>query len=242
MAHDEDDTAAAPVRHGARAQKAMTKIMDAAERLFARYGIEGVALRQILIEAKQKNKYAVSLYFGSKEDLVVAVLERRVAEMNIRRDALVAKARAAGQENDIRALLEIMHRPAAEVADATGDYSYPRFLLQLQLHKELNAPWLSIPGELSAPTLDVVRKLRKFAPKMPGELAQARIGSISGMWLTSVTARGFQISKGVPVPPFDVFMDDLVGMMAAALQAPAMVTKKNAARVKGAPSAGKQRA
>lgn len=48
-------------------------ILDAAERLMGRYGIEGVSLRQITIAAKMGNNSAIAYHFGDRYGLLLAV-------------------------------------------------------------------------------------------------------------------------------------------------------------------------
>ena len=58
-----------------------TKILDAAEQVFADKGINGASLREIMIVA-EVNIAAVNYYFGSKADLLKAVVSRRSALIN----------------------------------------------------------------------------------------------------------------------------------------------------------------
>ena len=59
-------------------QETKTRILDAAERLFAQDGIKATSLRAIT-EAAAANLAAVNYHFGSKEALVHAVYGRRSA-------------------------------------------------------------------------------------------------------------------------------------------------------------------
>ena len=195
----------------------MNKIMDAAEKLFALYGIEGVALRQILIEAKQRNKYAISLYFGSKEQLVFAIIGRRIETMNIRRRTLVAEAEARGDVGDIRTTLEIIFRPLAEFSDTTGQYTFARFLQQAMLYHSLSARWPQVDyqGEHS----DANLRLRRLAGGMSEDQFDGLLAVISGLFLSAINARGLRIMEGRMVVPFDVFFSSLLDMAAAAFGA-----------------------
>ena len=58
-----------------------TKILDAAEQVFADKGVNGASLREIMIVA-EVNIAAVNYYFGSKADLLKAVVSRRSALIN----------------------------------------------------------------------------------------------------------------------------------------------------------------
>ena len=70
------------------------RILDAAERLFARDGFEATSLRAITAEA-QVNLAAVNYHFQSKEALVQAVIGRRMGPVNAQRLALLDAYEAA---------------------------------------------------------------------------------------------------------------------------------------------------
>lgn len=73
-----------------------TAVLDAAERLFAEKGVEGVSIRDITAAAGA-NLAAVNYHFGSKERLVMEVFARRLEPMNRARLArLDALETAAG--------------------------------------------------------------------------------------------------------------------------------------------------
>lgn len=74
-----------------------TRILDAAEHLFANKGYHCTSLRMITTAAKA-NLAAVNYHFGNKEGLIEAVIERRLLPLNnIRRkrlEAVLAEARS----------------------------------------------------------------------------------------------------------------------------------------------------
>ena len=63
-----------------------TRILETAESLFARHGYAATSLRDIT-EAAGANVAAVNYHFGSKEALLVAVLDRTVGPIGPRRIA-----------------------------------------------------------------------------------------------------------------------------------------------------------
>ena len=71
------------------------QILDAAESLFAEHGIEAVPLRRIIAEA-EVNSAAIHYHFGSKEELVRAVLRRRFDPINRERIVLLNQAELSG--------------------------------------------------------------------------------------------------------------------------------------------------
>src|SRR5438552_17150621 len=92
-----------------------TRVLDVAEELFGEEGIERVSVRDITDKAKV-NVAAINYHFGSKEDLIVAVFERRVIPVNdARLAALDAIEQTAGKRSPkVEAILEAFIRPALE--------------------------------------------------------------------------------------------------------------------------------
>ena len=105
-----------------------SRILDVAEDLFAERGLDRVSIRDITREAKV-NLAAINYHFGSKDDLIVAVFERRVVPVNdARLAALDALEKAAGKRSaKLEDILEAFIRPAiptsAEDADRGSAFS-----------------------------------------------------------------------------------------------------------------------
>lgn len=66
------------------------KILDAAEKLFARHGFESTSVRSIIASAGV-NLAAIHYHFKSKEGLISAVIQRRFAPVNDERLRLLAE-------------------------------------------------------------------------------------------------------------------------------------------------------
>src|SRR5258708_24271131 len=73
-----------------------TRIIDAAERLFIRDGIDATSLRAVTREAGV-NVAAIHYYFGSRDELLRAVLDRIVTPVNERRLVLLDQGLAANR-------------------------------------------------------------------------------------------------------------------------------------------------
>jgi AcrR family transcriptional regulator len=84
--HRTDDPAAPGTRES---------LLDAAEELFAERGIPAASLRAIT-ERATANLAAVHYHFGSKQGLVRAVFDRRLAPLNRERLALLERCEAEG--------------------------------------------------------------------------------------------------------------------------------------------------
>jgi AcrR family transcriptional regulator len=82
-----DGAAAAPIKVAAGTSD---ELLQTAERLFARHGVENVALTQIVAQAGQKNRSALHYHFGDRAGVLAAVLNRRLAAINARREAMMA--------------------------------------------------------------------------------------------------------------------------------------------------------
>jgi len=93
-----------------------TRILDAAERLFARDGFEATSLRAITAEARA-NLAAVNYHFQSKDALVQAVIGRRMGPVNERRLALLEtyEAEAGGKPVPLEKTLDAFLRPVLEI-------------------------------------------------------------------------------------------------------------------------------
>ena len=102
--------------------KADTKdqILDAAEDLFAEQGFAATSMRQLTARASV-NLAAVNYHFGSKEDLAVAVLRRRIEPINEERSRrLDALQRPATVADIVRAFLEPALRRQVGNFDCAG--------------------------------------------------------------------------------------------------------------------------
>ena len=88
--------------------KTQKKILDAAERLFAREGFHSTSLRMLTSEAGV-NLAAVNYHFGSKEELIKAVIERRLLPLNrLRMEKLQAVKELAEQEGRLPGIKEVL--------------------------------------------------------------------------------------------------------------------------------------
>jgi AcrR family transcriptional regulator len=92
-------------------------ILDSAEKLFARNGFYATSLRMLTKEAGV-NLAAVNYHFGSKEELIKAVIERRILPLNKIRIERMQKikdnAGAVGYPPDIREFLLAFFEPTFE--------------------------------------------------------------------------------------------------------------------------------
>lgn len=93
-------------------EPAKIRILDSAERLFARNGFEATSLRAIIVEARV-NLASVHYYYRSKEGLIRAVIERRFAPINQERLRLLEECQqtAGDRTPSVEQILEAFLLP-----------------------------------------------------------------------------------------------------------------------------------
>jgi len=94
------------------------RLLDAAERLFSDKGFEAVSHREIA-SAAAVNLAAINYHFGSKDQLIRAVIKRSVDPLNARRLAALARAerRAGSTPVPTDKILEAFLGPAVEISN-----------------------------------------------------------------------------------------------------------------------------
>jgi AcrR family transcriptional regulator len=130
-----------PVRRPARRRRPETRdneaghdtrerLLNAGEYLFAERGLDAVSVRDIT-EAAGANTAAIHYHFGSKHDLIDAILRRRADEHGSRRQDLL-HALQDNEEIELRDVVEALVRPTAELAQhLDGGRHYVAFLAAL---------------------------------------------------------------------------------------------------------------
>lgn len=114
------------------------RLLDAAEHLFSDEGY-GASLRSIT-SAAEANLAAVSYHFGSKEDLLLAVVMRRIGGANEWRLQELDRLEARGDVT-LEELVEIFLRPALEVAADTAGGGARFMRLIGRIHGDPDGPW-----------------------------------------------------------------------------------------------------
>jgi len=111
-------------------------LIDVGERLFGRYGFDGISLREIAMAAGQGNTRAVQYHFGDRSGLVAAILKDRYARVETRRAERIA-ALSNAELNDPRELLKVLWLPGMSIKGADGSHTYCHFLMQYMLRRDI---------------------------------------------------------------------------------------------------------
>jgi len=150
-------------------------LLEVAEMLFARNGIDGVSMREINRVAEQQNASAIHYYFGSKEALVTAILDHRMSAVNVQRLAVLAALEAEGAAGDLRRLTEAFILPlAAQLNDGTASNHYIRFLAQFYSSDQFDI-WAIAKHRNDESLSRVVSLLHACLPALPRSLVRDRV-------------------------------------------------------------------
>lgn len=170
-----------------RNDDAKTRLILAAETLFAKGGIEGVSLREIAAAAGQRNHHAVQYHFGIRDTLVQAVFDYRMDQMEAKRGEMLQAAREAGRLDDARTIMDIIFLPQLELIDAHGDHSYANFLCQYLLRNS-DTEFGRFGGHLPPHIGEALALLRTRVHFLPDEVAQRRLITACFMFLNILAA------------------------------------------------------
>lgn len=208
---------------GPRGAETRQRILDAAERLMAERGIEGVSLNEINVAAGQRNTAALHYHFGGREGLVRAILRRHGSWLRARHDELYAEVTSSGRERDVRGLVKVIVTPVAEYI---GKGSSQRAAIRIWT-STLAHPGIAIEDVRTmvdpALTLAARTLVDIMAESMPRDLAVERMVVVSQSAMHVLADRAILEdapgSRRRPLP-LPLVAANLVDMMAAALTAP----------------------
>jgi AcrR family transcriptional regulator len=186
----------------------------AAERLFGRYGVEGVSLRQIAAEAGAANNSAVHYHFGSKESLAQAIFEYRLPQLMQRRRLL-----AVQREPGLRGCMEQYLLPLVELAEL-GDCCYLTFLEQLQGSSFEDHPFSHLPKSFQEPHEAFMQEAMSFLAGVPVALRARRVDQAAAMCVHASADRERAQRLGAVTVPFALHVSELFDAIVGLLLAP----------------------
>jgi AcrR family transcriptional regulator len=112
------------------------RILDLAEDMFAKSGIDKVSLRAVTAAAGV-NVSAIHYHFGSKDELLRAIFVRRLSAAVAERERRLLEFTPSGnKEADVRRLMEAYIEPGAAIDCADNNYRFSRLVGQLSMHDE----------------------------------------------------------------------------------------------------------
>lgn len=153
-------------------QATVTRLLDAAERLFGELGYDGVGMR-LLAEEADVNLGAATYHFGSKEKLYVKTFMRRFRPTNAERVQLLrkAEARAGGNPLPVETIVECMVRPPFE-----SGLKHPAFHRFLARNLLMPPPFIhaAIVQEIEPGMKAFIAALKRSLADIPDDLIHLR--------------------------------------------------------------------
>ncbi|MEM7199095.1 MAG: TetR/AcrR family transcriptional regulator [Planctomycetota bacterium] len=140
-----------------------SRILDAAEALFAEHGFPATSLRAVTAAA-DANLAAVHYHFGSKEALFRAVFERRLAPMNAARMARLDALE--GTHPALEQILEAFLRPALELIQQPDGRRFMRLAARID---EPGEHWKPVITQFDEVRQRFLAALRRALPGLPVE-------------------------------------------------------------------------
>jgi AcrR family transcriptional regulator len=177
-------------------------------------------------EAGQRNASAVHYHFGSREQVLVAIVEPMVTALRERRRELAARA-AATPPDDIRSVAEVIVRPLVEQA-RTGwrERSAMQIGMELGDHPERTTPEMRRLLARSGGT-EALALLAERCPPLPRDVWILRSNLVIGMVSRAATDRARRLDEDPPargaVADDERFVQSLIDVVIGALTAPSTV-------------------
>jgi AcrR family transcriptional regulator len=202
-----------------RAEETRQRILSAAERLYAEHGVLAVSNRQVSEAAGQGNNFAVGYHFGTRTDLVRAVVRRHGEPMDGARAAMLA---ALGPDPGLLDWLDCLVRPVTRHLDALGSPSWAaRFTAQVTTEPALRP--LAVDDALTESAMRaVVTGVHRCVPVLPEPVRAERAAMLRHLLVHTCAERERDLAVGAPTPraSWDEAADGLVDAMAGLLLAP----------------------
>ncbi|MFD8863239.1 MULTISPECIES: TetR/AcrR family transcriptional regulator [Streptomyces] len=194
-------------------------ILDAAERLFAEYGVHTVSNRQISIAAGQGNTGAVGYHFGTKTDLVRAIARRHTAVIAEIRARILAES---GEFTCVRDWAASSVRPVIEHLASLGTPTwFARFNAQVSADPALFQ--IVVEDSLMSSSPQQLRDLLdRFLPDLPPEVITMRMLMARHLIVQMCVETERALAEGAPATRlnWDDTATDLTDAIAALWEAP----------------------
>ncbi|WNG39037.1 TetR/AcrR family transcriptional regulator [Archangium violaceum] len=186
-------------------------ILVTAERLFAEHGVEAVSNRQVSEAAGQSNNFAVGYHFGSKEELVVAIVRRHSESVERRRTEMLAEI--AGSP-DLRDWMSCLVRPTTEHLASLGSPSwYARFIAQVTTHPSWRERVSKEVGSSRA-LQQIIESVFQLVPRLPEDVRQDR-GHMSRLLIAHMCAERERALHEGTAPPRSTWESTAAGLVDA---------------------------
>ncbi len=205
--------------HADRSDGTREAILTAAERLFAENGVFAVSNRQVSDAAGQGNNAAVGYHFGTKSDLIRAIVRKHNEQVERLCQQMVERL---GDDATLRDWIDCLVRPlATHLAELETPTTYARFSAQLMPdpgHRDL----VSEESLRSSAVLQIIEGQHRCLPDMPPQVRVERSAMarqlIVGMF--AERERALAHDEPTPHPTWDAMATSLVDAITGLMLAP----------------------
>lgn len=210
------------VSHGKsdRSSETRESILVTAERLFALHGVAAVSNRQISEEAGQSNNFAVGYHFGTKQDLIVAIIRRHHLPIEQRRSEMLAQLDGSTALADFMACLV---RPTTEYLASLGQPTwYARFVAQVTTDPVLRALFIDEVRNSSVSMQRSIEGMSRHMSHLP-ERVQRERGDMCRLLIVHICAeheRAIQEGSAPGESTWNATADGLIDALVGLLLAP----------------------
>jgi AcrR family transcriptional regulator len=192
-------------------------LMRAAEQLFAQQGVDRVSLREIAIAAGQRNVSAATYHFGSKRELIEAILERH--SLPIQETWRPALAADEERKLSLHQVIELLVRPmVAKIDDPDGGRNYLELCGELVASRSF--PLMGMRIASTPDTHEIAQRIADQGPVVPPMIRVIRSTRLAGMLYGSIGDYLRLITNGVEIAR-PLFISDLVNALVGTAQAEA---------------------
>ena len=186
-----------------------TRLLDHAERMFAEDGVYAVTNRQITEAAGQKNESALNYHFGTRNELIIALLTRRGKELD---DARSERLAQIGDNPTTRELVHLLVEVYANCLHTENGCHYLRIVDQLR-------GWMTDWEFIASFEDDNVHEHLRYILELLQKETDAQRVLAMIMLMTAMTAtRAQQVSVGRKLPnTHDEYVETLTDMLTGVL-------------------------
>ncbi|MFE2993506.1 TetR family transcriptional regulator [Nocardia sp. NPDC059246] len=197
--------------------EARERIILAAEQLIAERG-QAVPLRDIAAAAGQRNNSAIQYHFGSRDGLIEAVVEHRLATLEVRRLELLAEQAGTGATG-VHDLLEALVIPMLELSDRHGINHYARFLEQIHTHPAVTDA-ANLESARRTSVRVIMQQLERELTDLPKRLRLRRLRALPTVLFALLADHERAVEAGRVAAGDVTAWGEIVDMLAGVLTAP----------------------
>jgi AcrR family transcriptional regulator len=208
---------AAPVENETR-----TALITAGERLFARRGIAGPSIRELIAEAGVGNKSALQYHFGTREGLVGAILARHGETLRMRRGLAFEPVVLDDASSSVERLCEVVVGPYCEfLSDGESELCY--LIISSEVLGDPTRRYEDLQVLFNDSLLPRIVELMLDRLDLPDTLATERLVIGTSQVIAAVATRARQqlfSDDARDRTTLDVFVSNLIDMLLGAITAP----------------------